>query len=366
MLIVDDSRMMRVSLERILKNEFEIIEAGDGEQGWGALNANDTIEVVITDADMPILNGYQLITRIRQSEHARIQAIPIIMITGAEEDHVREKALTTGATDFIVKPPDKTQLLARVRAYAKADRTARKLTEEATTDALTDVSSKRYFSQRGEQDLAFATRHEKELSIIVITIDNFSAITKKQGNKIAKQILVWLANILKDTVRTEDTISRVGDFTFALIVPNTSQTEAITLSNRAKDSIANKPFSATDISIPISASLGLACLSQDKHDSIKDLLDVAIRRVNCARKAGGNKLVVNEKNNQMTPESIFLDASDINQALELMKSDGQSLVPGIKKLVVKIFPLLEFANKALRWELDSQLKAIKEKLEKQH
>ncbi len=364
-LIVDDSRMMRVSLGRILKKEFEIIEAGDGEQGWEALVANDSIEVVITDADMPVLNGYQLISRIRQSNEARIHDIPVVMITGAEEDHIREKALNTGATDFIVKPPDKTQLLARVRAYAKADRTTRKLSEEATIDALTKVSSKRYFLQRGEQDLAFAIRHEKELAIIVIAIDAFPALTKKHGNIIVKQILVWLARILQNTVRTEDTVSRVSDYTFALIVPNTSEAEAITLGNRAKDSIVKMPFATENGPLSISASLGLACLGQEKHDSIKNLLDVAIRRVNAARKAGGNTLIVKDRRDvTVMAQPIFPEISDVNRALDLMNSDVQSLVPSIKKLVAKIFPLLELANKTLRWELDSHLAAIREKLEK--
>ena len=364
-MIVDDSRMMRVSLGRILKKEFEIIEAGDGEQGWEALVANDSIEVVITDADMPVLNGYQLISRIRQSNEARIHDIPVVMITGAEEDHIREKALNTGATDFIVKPPDKTQLLARVRAYAKADRTTRKLSEEATIDALTKVSSKRYFLQRGEQDLAFAIRHEKELAIIVIAIDAFPALTKKHGNIIVKQILVWLARILQNTVRTEDTVSRVSDYTFALIVPNTSEAEAITLGNRAKDSIVKMPFATENGPLSISASLGLACLGQEKHDSIKNLLDVAIRRVNAARKAGGNTLIVKDRRDvTVMAQPIFPEISDVNRALDLMNSDVQSLVPSIKKLVAKIFPLLELANKTLRWELDSHLAAIREKLEK--
>lgn len=364
-LIVDDSRMMRVSLGRILKKEFEIIEAGDGEQGWGALVANDTIEVVITDADMPVLNGYQLISRIRQSNEVRIHDIPIIMITGAEEDHIREKALNTGATDFIVKPPDKTQLLARVRAYAKADRTTRKLSEESTIDALTKVSSKRYFLQRGEQDLAFAIRHEKGLAIIVIAIDDFPALIKKHGNIIAKQIRVWLARILQNTVRTEDTVSRVSDYTFALIVPNTSEAEAIILCNRAKDSIAKIPFAIEKAPLSISASLGLACLGQEKPDSIKNLLDVATRRVNAARKAGGNTLVAEDQRDvTVVAQPIFSEISDVNRALGLINSDAQSLVPSIKKLAAKIFPLLELANKTLRWELDSHLAAIREKLEK--
>jgi diguanylate cyclase (GGDEF)-like protein len=361
-LIVDDSRIIRVSIGRILKKEFNIIDAADGEQGWEALLANDAIQVIITDADMPVLDGYDLITRIRQHETARYQDIPIIMITGAEDDHIREKALKTGATDFIVKPPDKTKLLARVRAYAKADRTSRKLTEESTTDALTKVSSRRYFYQRGMQDLAFAKRHNKDMSIIALTLDNFPALIKTHGNKIAKQILVGVADNLKNTVRTEDTVARVGDYTFALILPNTRQLEAATLCERAKESIAATQISEKDISDPVTASLGLISLSQGNIESIKDFLNSAIRRSEIARNAGGNQLIARDEHEAPVINPVVTEITDIDQALALMNSNETSLVPSLNKIIAKIFPLLELANKTLNWKLDEQLAAIKEKL----
>ena len=361
-LIVDDSRIIRVSIGRILKKEFNIIDAADGEQGWEALLANDAIQVIITDADMPVLDGYDLITRIRQHETARYQDIPIIMITGAEDDHIREKALKTGATDFIVKPPDKTKLLARVRAYAKADRTSRKLTEESTTDALTKVSSRRYFYQRGMQDLAFAKRHNKDMSIIALTLDNFPALIKTHGNNIAKQILVGVADNLKKTVRTEDTVARVGDYTFALILPNTRQLEAATLCERAKESIAATRISEKNISDPVTASLGLISLSQGNIESIKDFLNSAIRRSEIARNAGGNQLIARDEHEAPVINPVVTEITDIDQALALMNSNETSLVPSLNKIIAKIFPLLELANKTLRWELDEQLAAIKAKL----
>jgi diguanylate cyclase (GGDEF)-like protein len=363
-LIVDDSRMIRVSIGRILKKEFNIIDAADGEQGWEALLANDAIQVIITDADMPVLNGYDLITRIREHQTPRYQDIPIIMITGAEDDHVREKALKTGATDFIVKPPDKTRLLARVRAYAKADRTSRKLTEEATTDALTQVSSRRYFYQRGMQDLAFAKRHNSDMSIIALTLDNFPELMKTHGNKIAKQILVSVANSLKQTVRTEDTVARVGDYTFALILPNTRQLEAATLCERAKDNIAATEISETNVSIAVTASIGLTSLSQSNIETIKDFLNNAIKRAQIALNAGGNRLIARDEHEAPVIDAVVTEITDINQALALMKSNEKSLIPSLNNIIARIFPLLEFANKTLHWELDQQLAAIKEKLTK--
>lgn len=383
-LIIDDSRMMRVSLGRMLKKEFTILDAEDGEDGWEVLSANKDIQVVITDADMPVLNGYELITRIRNSDQDWIKDIPIIMITGAEEDHIREKALKTGATDFIVKPPDKTQLLARVRGNAKADRTTRKLSQEATLDALTKVSSRRYYFQKGMQDLAFAKRHDKDMSVITLALDNFTAIIKKYGPNTAKGIMVWTAEILKNTVRTEDTVARVGDFVFSIIAPNTSQDEAATVITRAMETIASTPYLDEHVSISLTASIGLSTLKQDSNKTIKDFLDTSLNRVNVARKAGGNQLISNDSRVEKTrvaeaAETVSTKAPvvetvvettaepvtetlDVNQALAQLDNDNKSRIPDIKQLVLKIFPLLELANKSLHWDLDAQLNAIKDKL----
>ena len=123
---------------------------------------------------MPHLDGYDLIARIRAHDDPRFQHIPVNMVTAADDEAARQRALELGATDCITKPFDKAQLLARVRAQARMDQTSRDLAEtsealikHATDDALTGVRSRRYFLRRGEQDLAFASRHQQDLSVFI-------------------------------------------------------------------------------------------------------------------------------------------------------------------------------------------------------
>ena len=372
-LVIDDSRIIRVSLTRILKKEFEIIEASDGEEGWQALVKNPSIQVVVTDADMPVLDGYELITRIRQSDQPQLSNIPVIMITGAEDDHIREKALKTGATDFIVKPPDKTQLLARVRANAKADTTSRKLSEESTTDALTKVSSKRFFLQRGEQDLAFAKRHAKDMSVVTLVLDDFKSLMKQQGTGKAKEVLIKTAELLKYTARTEDTVARVGDYAFAILIPNASQLEAATLCVRAKALISSAKFKQQDDSeFSITTSIGLTCLSQDQHQSIQQFLDSSVKRATQAFREGGDKLVAWQADQTPAPETQTKpetpapqpEITNVNEALNAIENKSAVPATSLKGLVVKILPILELANKILHWDIDEHLNAIKNKLSK--
>ena len=91
-LIGDDSRTVRVSLSRLLRDQYEIIEGVDGEDGWEKLQENPGIKLVITDIMMPKLDGYGFICRIRGADSELVQKIPIIVVTSAEDELSRERA----------------------------------------------------------------------------------------------------------------------------------------------------------------------------------------------------------------------------------------------------------------------------------
>ena len=120
-LVADDSRVIRKAVTKILGNDFELVEAEDGESAWDQLGKQDRVDVLMTDIEMPKLDGYGLICRVRAAEQSNLRDMPIIVITGAEDEVTRERAYACGATDFITKPIDSVQLLARARAHAKLD-----------------------------------------------------------------------------------------------------------------------------------------------------------------------------------------------------------------------------------------------------
>lgn len=119
-LIVDDSRTVRVSLSRILRDNYTIIEAADGEEGWEKLREDPSIKLVITDIMMPKLDGYGFICRIRGADSTKLQKVPIIVVTSAEDELSRERAHACGANNFIVKPANPVDLLDRVNFHTEA------------------------------------------------------------------------------------------------------------------------------------------------------------------------------------------------------------------------------------------------------
>ncbi len=118
-LVVDDAQVMRRAVEKMLLPDFDVLLASDGEAGWEALTRGDRIDMLVTDIQMPRLDGYGLICRVRASTDAHIRDLPVITITGAEDDETRIRAYACGATDFITKPFDRKLLLSRVQAYLR-------------------------------------------------------------------------------------------------------------------------------------------------------------------------------------------------------------------------------------------------------
>ena len=122
-LIVDDSRLMRVAIKKILKDEFELIEAVDGEDAWARIETEPAIACIFSDLSMPNLDGYGLLARVRGATDARVRELPFIVITGKEGDlgGLLEEVRGHGATDLVGKPFKSDEIIARTRSLLEGE-----------------------------------------------------------------------------------------------------------------------------------------------------------------------------------------------------------------------------------------------------
>src|SRR5690349_14858119 len=142
-LVVDDSKVIRNAARKMLGAEFDVVIAEDGSEAWSILENDPAIQVVFTDLVMPGLNGYELLRDIRTAVDPRLRALPVIVVTGVDEDEVaRVRALELGATDFVTKPFTSIDLLARARAHASHQRETTQLRAQTTLDQLTGLPNK--------------------------------------------------------------------------------------------------------------------------------------------------------------------------------------------------------------------------------
>ena len=248
---------------------IELVQAFDGEEGWTKLRQEPRIMMVITDQGMPRLDGFGLIQRIRESAISRINEIPILMVTGAEGEQVeiREKALELGASDFLTKPFENTIILARARSYIKLDQTLRDLEESEDAlientilDPLTGAYNDRYLFERGEKDISFATRHNEDLSIFCLELDHFNDFMLNSGTELTDKLLQWAAQILKDTMRKEDTVARISESSFAVIAPTAQHFDAVNLCDRIRNKFTETEFNNSLVSGKITVSVGVSSL----------------------------------------------------------------------------------------------------------
>ena len=370
-LVIDDSRVIRRAIGKILSGEFTLIDAEDGEAGWQHLVTDSRVQVVISDVEMPKLDGYALICRIRAADEPHLRDLPVIVITGAQDDQTRERAFACGATDFIIKPIDAVQLLARARAHARLDQTTRKLNEttksleeQTAVDPLTELHSRRYFLQRATQDLAFAKRHNQDLSLLRIEFDNFRDVYKRHGDDVCDQIFIWLAGLMRANTRIEDTPARIRGGEFAILAPTSDRREASALAERLRTAVVDKPFRHGDSDITLTISLGLATVVSDRVDSIDDLMARAEQRLTLAKAGGGNQLGLGYELEVQAPEESVFEQPDMEAALKLITDgEGGKLLPYLPDLLTRLLPLIELCDQQLELDLMLTINSLKERLE---
>jgi two-component system cell cycle response regulator len=358
-LLVDDSRVIRRVISKTLADQFELIETEDGEQGWEALIADPEIEAVLTDVEMPRLDGHGLLARIRSADLESIREVPVIVITGADDEPARQRAYAHGATDFIIKPIDGVQLLARVHAQVRLDRATRRLAtatrsldDQAVEDPLTRLASHRFLLQRGLQDLSFARRHNAGLALIRFAIDDASNLSP-----VPDAAVVGIARLFRVRARREDTVARLGGRDFAVLLPSAAHDDAVSLAQRLCAEVASEP---TLRAWGMTLSAGVASL-RDSDESIEALLAIAKQRLRAAQEGGGNRV----EGGDPISHGAFGQAAphDINAALRLIANgEHHKLGDEITALTWHTLPLLELCNRRLGLGLGFAIESLKDKL----
>jgi diguanylate cyclase (GGDEF)-like protein len=301
-LLVEDSETTKALLIRYLSSQYELLHARDGEEAWTMLESNPEIGLVITDIQMPRLNGHQLLVRIRKSETPALAAMPVIVMTAADDNTDRNLAFLNGANDFIGKPIDELELQARVNVHYKLARTIRELeanrqllAEQATTDPLTRLKNRRAFFENGDKYLTHARRFDTDLSVIVLDIDFFKKINDTHGHHVGDEALVMVAKTLSHLTRADDTLARLGGEEFAVLLPDTNRLGAAVLAERIRVSVARERLVVGDKIITLTLSAGIASLRTDLGTNVSQLVNVADRRLYLAKQHGRNRICVNDE-----------------------------------------------------------------------
>ncbi|MDZ7790240.1 MAG: diguanylate cyclase [Xanthomonadales bacterium] len=236
LLFVDDSRLMRACATRILGEQFDLLLAESAEKAWNLLQHDSSIVAVFSDLHMDGKSGFDLLQQIRQSERPHLVDLPVVLITGEEDGETRRKhALMLGATDFISKPFQSSELMARASAYAQTSRSAKRLRlleQDHHIDPQTGLGNRRYCEERLMQAMSFAHRHQQPLVLMHLRLDGLSALLDDMGDPHAGRALKRIGDTLRRRIRREDTAFRTEPETFTFLLAATDAEGAKKLQRR--------------------------------------------------------------------------------------------------------------------------------------
>lgn len=299
-LLVEDSTTTAVVLSKYLAGAYHLLHAKDGMEAWQLLEENPQIELVITDIVMPRLNGHQLLVKIRKSDEPRFKNLPVIVMTTTHDNTDRNFAFLNGANDFLAKPIDEMELLARVNVHHKLAQTIRALeasrralVEQAMTDPLTGLRNRRAFFDTATQHLAMARRYGTDASLVIADLDFFKRINDEFGHQAGDEALMAIARVLQNLTRTEDTVARIGGEEFVMLLPDTNCLGAAVLAERLRVAVERERFVVGGQTVQLTLSIGIASYGIERSDTVDALLSIADQRMYLAKKLGRNRICVN-------------------------------------------------------------------------
>ncbi|VYU72722.1 Cyclic di-GMP phosphodiesterase Gmr [Eubacterium limosum] len=214
LLIVDDNKVNRRVLCKILSDTYEVLEAENGKEAMAVLyNSYESISAVLLDIIMPVMNGYEVLEEIQKD--TLLSKIPIIVTTGNDDRGAEEKALSLGAHDFLVKPYRPAVILHRLANTIKLRETAA-LVNAVEKDELTGVYSKEFFYKKAEKKLR--ENGNLKYDIVCMDIERFKLVNDLFSMQSGDELLKHIANVVMHHVGDHGICGRVGADEFACLI----------------------------------------------------------------------------------------------------------------------------------------------------
>lgn len=295
-LVVDDSRSSRQLLSSLLQRHYlEVLEACDGVEALDVLSENDDILLMVTDYNMPRMDGMELITKVREKKSRH--ELAIIGISTSGSGTVSIKLLKSGANDFITRPFMHEEFYCRINQNIDAVASYCKLRDAADRDFLTGLFNRKYLFNTGNKLFQNAQRKNISLTVAMIDIDFFKKINDSHGHHVGDMALKHVASIFTQQLRQADVITRFGGEEFCMLCVNVSGSSAEVLFTRFRETIADTPLVVGDLVVPMTVSIGYSMALTDSLDHMISDADAALYDA----KGGGRNRVVRFVKNEEVP-----------------------------------------------------------------
>ena len=288
-LVVDDEKGIRDVIKDAIQNAGYICWTEASGDGALKFLQKKRVDIVIADIRMPGLNGFEL-TRVVKEKYDT----DVIIITGYGKDFQYEEAIEKGASEFIIKPIRRQELIVRLKRVlrersllAQQRQMESRLRELTITDDLTKLYNMRHFYVQLQLEMDRAARYKNPLSLLLLDVDRFKQFNDTYGHLEGDEILIKLASVIRDCLRKSDTAYRYGGDEFMVVLPQTQGDEAWKVAERIRTQFpAAFPRREPD---RVDSALSIGVVEHRQGEDLSKLIKRADQAMYKAKKQGGNQ-----------------------------------------------------------------------------
>ncbi|MGZ4777745.1 MAG: diguanylate cyclase [Thermoanaerobaculia bacterium] len=298
--VVDDDAAIR-RLVRLFLNRagYETIECTTGTEAREKLTTQSW-DLAVLDRRLPDMDGVVLCQELKSNPAFRIRYI--IMLTGEDEQEDKVEGLELGADDYITKPFQYPELLARIRAGKRIVdlqkellQTNKRLELLSITDGLTKLHNHRHFQDELNRAFEESARYERPLSLAIIDIDFFKKVNDTYGHAIGDEVLQTVASLFRDSIRATDLAARYGGEEFAVVMPETNLVDAVTFAEKIRTLIESTPIPTHAGPVSATVSIGVSSVPHSHIHAPHELIVSADKALYRAKRGGRNQVQAEQR-----------------------------------------------------------------------
>ena len=313
LIVDDDPAILRILEAHLQAGGYEVVSASNGREALEMVERHEPC-YLITDWNMPEMDGVELCRRVRQLELAGYVYIVFLTVRTAEDDLA--VAMDAGADDFLNKPLRKDELMARLGAGARILRLESRLSQLATLDGLTELPTRRTFQVFLGKEWERSHRYHLPLSAVMIDIDFFKQINDTYGHPAGDEVIRGVVRLLRRHCRKSDVVCRYGGEEFVALLPETSEASAVIWAERFRGHVAEMITPIGNAEIRVTISLGVTEMLADMEEK-SELLSLVDQCLMSAKQRGRNRV---ESVQSLTASGTLSAASELF---------GESVLEGI-------------------------------------
>jgi diguanylate cyclase (GGDEF)-like protein len=303
LLLVEDEPTQLLLMQRLLRRAgYAVDTASNGEEALEKISSG-RIQMIVTDWDMPGMDGVTLCRRVREAQLPGY--LYVLLLTGHGSTESLVTGLEAGADDYIRKPPNEAELLARLKAGQRVVRLEQSLRDAnekiqllSITDPLVGTYNRRYLNDQLIHEVERARRYGHPLAAVMADLDFFKQVNDEHGHQVGDDVLRGFADLAKLSIRqSSDWVARYGGEEFVVVLPETDLAGAASTAEKIRSCCATTPFATAAGGLVITASFGVAALGTDS--SIGGAAESLLRHVDGAlyrsKHEGRNRVTVADR-----------------------------------------------------------------------